>query len=228
MEENIIDMKDTNNSGVSKPLKCYIYKDDEFIDSIYAQQFDELPDIGVIEYIDSKSVQKTQGYSSVAEYENRRENAKDFDCEKNDLVEKFGKRDESRTRVFGEINHSDVYGNSFTRIFTNIEEIKQMKNAQNQKTVIDTLIAEANKKNVEKLINVRGKLKLYEGCFENDKFKELLVKINNDCLWLKQQYINADLELMAEVLQDVNVLAYIVSEEVTNTPRIIKALVIYV
>ena len=47
---------------VKKKIHYYIYKDDKFMREVYNQIFDELPDIGAIEYIGSKSKSNSISY----------------------------------------------------------------------------------------------------------------------------------------------------------------------
>ena len=104
-------------------INYYIYKDDKLMKSIYTQVFDELPDIGAIEYIGSKSVNNSVNYTLLGDREKSKN--KNFEIEE---TEKNINRN-LKNQIRGEVGFHDSYGENVIRIYANIDDIKTMVNS---------------------------------------------------------------------------------------------------
>lgn len=198
-------------------INYYIYKDDYFMKSIYTQVFDELPDIGAIEYIGSKSVNNSVNYTILGDREKSKN--KNFEIEE---TEKNINRN-SRNSVRGEVGFHDSYGENVIRIYANIDDIKAMVNSGLYNDIVNK-IKNTKCQKFKNLLNIKGKMSLFDS-YNNQE--DIFVMVNNTCVWLKKRLLDTDIKTLVMILDEVNVVGIIVKEKEENFPKIIKAIAIY-
>lgn len=198
-------------------INYYIYKDDRLMKSIYTQVFDELPDIGTIEYIGSKSFNNSVNYSIMGD----RDKAKNKNFELEDKEKNINKN--LKNQIRGEVGYHNTYGENVIRIYANIEDVKTMVNSG----LYDNIIKQIRKSKCSKfedLVNIKGQMVLYDNY---DNQEDVFVLVDNTCVWLKKQLLDTDIRVLINILDKVNVVGIIIKKETQNFPAIIKAIAIY-
>ena len=213
-------MKKIENECWSDKSPYYIiYEDKSFLKDIYSQVFDSLPDVGEIAYIGASTHKFSKDYSLNGENidcKDNKETNKDINCEK-------GLRKENRHRAG--VNILDVKEESEIREYANIKEIKEMNNKLFYKQLIRNLVYKCINKECNKLSYIKDRIRLYDSYKEDE---DIFVKMGDSCIWLKKSNMDTSIINMANIIGDVNMLGYIIKEETTSTPRVIKVLAIYV
>lgn len=182
------------------------------------QIFEELPDIGTIEYIGSKSKNSSVDYSL--------EGVRGKDCNKNfnkDEADKnFNKN--VKNQSMGKIDFCESYGEDVIRLYANIEDIKSIVNTGLYCDIIQN-IAQNKCGKYNDIIIVEGKVQIYG---EYQDKEDIFVKIENYCIWLKKNFLDTDIKIIASVTQDVKVIGYVLKEKNQASPCILKAIAIYI
>ena len=202
---------------MEKRIHYYIYKDDKFMREIYNQIFDELPDIGAIEYIGSKSKNNSLSYKlEGCRDKSKNKNSENEEKEKN-INLNIGHRHG------GDVCFSESYGEDVIRFYANIEDVKVIVNNGMYNEIIEK-IAKSGCPQYEDCIHTYGDLKLYEGFEESE---DIFLNINEYCIWLKKKFLDTGVPTLINILGPVNVVGYVVKNETVESPTILKTIAIY-
>lgn len=203
-------------------VNYYLYRDDNFLRKIYSQININIPDLGIIEYRGTNTHLYTKEIKGFGEEENEllvRENGEDQITEKN------------REKLLSELRFSDTDGINIVREYANIEEIKKI----NVESLFKNYIKEVKKKAIngdENVILVQGKIEPYSVEEYAKKFEQqpedIFAKVDNKCIWLKKSLLDTDINILTNIFGNVNIIGYMVSDETKTTPKVIKAIVIYI
>lgn len=202
---------------MEKRIHYYIYKDDKFMREIYNQVFDDLPDIGAIEYIGSKSKSNSLSYK----LEGCRDKSKNRNFE-NEESEKNINLNVGH-RAGGDVCFSESYGEDVIRFYANIEDLKGIVNNGMYSEIIEK-IAKSSCKKYDDCIHTYGNLKLYDNFEEND---DIFLSINEYCIWLKRKLLDTSVCTLTNILGPVNVVGYVVKNKTKTSPAILKTIAIY-
>ena len=123
------------------------------------------------------------------------------------------------------VNICDSNESSEIREYANIKEIKEMNNMLFYKKLIKQLIAEHMNGKCNNLCFIKGKVAMYDS-FKEDE--DVFVKMENSCVWLKKSNMDTTAMNISNIMGNVNMLGYVLREESTENPRVIKALAIYI
>lgn len=205
------------NYTMDKKVNYYIYKDNRFMKSIYTQLFDELPDIGAIEYIGSKSVNNITSYR----INGSKEKGENKNCENQ---EKIHKDLLDKNYIRSEMDFTENHGRNVIRIYANIDDVKDMVNNNLYNTVIEDIINHKCE-TFKEFIKLKGKMTLYDKYSNQD---DIFIKVNENCIWLKKNLLDTDIVSLINILGEVNVIGYIVNFGNEKTPVIVKAIAVYV
>lgn len=213
-------MKCVENECWSDSRPYYIlYQDKPFLKDIFAQIFAEFPDVGEIAYIGASTHRLAREYSLDGEQSNTIDKRRNF---KESQLERNRKND---TRKKARLNICDTNEESQIREYANIKEIKEMNNMLFYKRLIRQIVNEYENGKCNKLYFVKDKVQMY------DKYKEtedVFVKMGECCIWLKRDYMDTTALNIANVMGTVNMIGYILQEANENSPRVIKAIAIYI
>ena len=214
-------MKKIENDYWSDLVVYYIlYQDKYFMKSIYAQLFEEFPDVGQIAYIGTNTRKFSKDYSINGENFSGEDLNKNIE-EKKDRYNQNIKQDNAKKAGIG---LCDSVEESEIREYANIHEIKEMNNFLFYKQMLRKIVLASFSKKLSNICHIKGRINMY------DKFKEkedVFIKMDNSCIWLKKSYMDTTAMNMAHLLGDVHVVGFILEEETKTTPRIIKAIAIY-
>lgn len=209
-------------------INYYIYKDNDFLRSIYSQIFISTPDLGIIEYKGTNTHLYTKEIRGFGEEENEtllkylEENA---GANKDEIIEK------NKDKILSELRFSDTDGINIMREYANIDEIKRLNIEALYKNYIKEINNKSNK-NDNNIININGSIEPYSTDEYLKKFnkdpEDLFIKVNEDCVWLKHSLLDTDINIVANIFEKVNIIGYIISKKTKGYPRIIKAIVIYI
>jgi len=202
---------------MEKRIHYYIYKDDKFMREIYNQVFDDLPDIGAIEYIGSKSKSNSLSYK----LEGCRDKSKNRNFE-NEESEKNINLNVGH-RAGGDVCFSESYGEDVIRFYANIEDLKGIVNNGMYSEIIEK-IAKSSCKKYDDCIHTYGNLKLYDNFEEND---DIFLSINEYCIWLKRKLLDTSVFTLTNILGPVNMVGYVVKNKTKTSPTILKTIAIY-
>lgn len=202
---------------MKKRIHYYIYKDDKFMREVYNQIFDELPDIGAIEYIGSKS--KSNSVSYKIDGGRERSKNKNIESEKNE--KNLNLNIEHRTGA--DIGFSESYGEDTIRFYANIDDIKQIVNSGMYNDIIEK-IAKSGCPKYADFLHLKGELKLYDN-FEDGE--DIFLNIDKYCIWLKRKYLDTNILTLIKILGEVNIIGFVVKEETNMAPAILKTIAIY-
>lgn len=202
---------------MEKRIHYYIYKDDKFMREIYNQVFDDLPDIGAIEYIGSKSKSNSLSYK----LEGCRDKSKNKNFE-NEESEKNINLNVGH-RAGGDVCFSESYGEDVIRFYANIDDLKGIVNNGMYNEIIEK-IAKSSCKKYDDCIHTYGNLKLYDNFEENE---DIFLSINEYCIWLKRKLLDTSVFTLTNILGPVNVVGYVVKNKTKTSPTILKTIAIY-
>lgn len=202
---------------MEKRIHYYIYKDDKFMREIYNQVFDDLPDIGAIEYIGSKSKSNSLSYK----LEGCRDKSKNRNFENEESEKNINLNVGHRTG--GDVCFSESYGEDVIRFYANIEDLKGIVNNGMYSEIIEK-IAKSSCKKYDDCIHTYGNLKLYDNFEEND---DIFLSINEYCIWLKRKLLDTSVFTLTNILGPVNVVGYVVKNKTKTSPAILKTIAIY-
>ena len=202
---------------MEKRIHYYIYKDDKFMREIYSQVFDDLPDIGAIEYIGSKSKNNSLSYK----LEGCRDKSKNRNFENEESEKNINLNVGHRTG--GDVCFSESYGEDVIRFYANIEDLKGIVNNGMYSEIIEK-IAKSSCKKYDDCIHTYGNLKLYDNFEEND---DIFLSINEYCIWLKRKLLDTSVFTLTNILGPVNVVGYVVKNKTKTSPAILKTIAIY-
>lgn len=202
---------------MKKRIHYYIYKDDKFMREVYNQIFDELPDIGAIEYIGSKSKSNSVSYK----VDGCREKSKNKNIESTETEKNLNLNVEHRAG--GDIAFSESYGEDTIRFYANIDDVKQIVNSGMYNDIIEK-IAKSGCPKYADFLHLEGTLKLYDG-FEDGE--DIFLNIDKYCIWLKRKYLDTDIVTLIRILGEVNVIGFVVKDETKVSPAILKTIAIY-
>ena len=184
---------------------------------IYNQVFDDLPDIGAIEYIGSKSKSNSLSYK----LEGCRDKSKNRNFE-NEESEKNINLNVGH-RAGGDVCFSESYGEDVIRFYANIEDLKGIVNNGMYSEIIEK-IAKSSCKKYDDCIHTYGNLKLYDNFEEND---DIFLSINEYCIWLKRKLLDTSVFTLTNILGPVNMVGYVVKNKTKTSPTILKTIAIY-
>lgn len=196
-----------------------IYKDKTFLKDMYAQLFVDFPDVGEIAYIGTNTHKLTKDYSFNGEHGNSKDKKKSY--KDNSFENDIKKEDRHRAGI----NVCDTKEESQIREYANIQEIKEMNNMLFYKRLIRDLVNECVSKKCDRLYFISDVVQLYDAYKEDE---DIFVKMASSCVWLKRKNIDTTVMNMASVLGSVNMLGYVIKEETVNSPKVVKALAIYI
>lgn len=202
---------------MEKRIHYYIYKDDKFMREIYNQVFDDLPDIGAIEYIGSKSKSNSLSYK----LEGCRDKSKNKNFE-NEESEKNINLNVGH-RAGGDVCFSESYGEDVIRFYANIDDLKGIVNNGMYNEIIEK-IAKSSCQKYDDCIHTYGNLKLYDNFEENE---DIFLSINEYCIWLKRKLLDTSVFTLTNILGPVNVVGYVVKNKTKTSPAILKTIAIY-
>lgn len=202
---------------VKKKIHYYIYKDDKFMREVYNQIFDELPDIGAIEYIGSKSKSNSISYK----IDGCREKSKNKNIESEESEKNLNLNVEHRAG--GDIGFSQSYGEDTIRFYANIDDVKQIVNNGMYNDIIEK-IAKSSCPQYADFVHIHGVLSLYDNFEEND---DIFLKIDRYCIWLKKRFLDTDVVTLIKILGDVNVIGFVIKGGNESMPVILKTIAIY-
>lgn len=215
MEKNVDELKDNK---IEHKIHYYLYRDNEFMRQIYSQIFDSLPDIGIVEYIASKSMLNNIEYKVGGELENL--GGEDVKCDEKAVSKTDRKKNDVRT----ELRHSNSKGINHTRIIANIEDVKQIMNTNMYNDIINYLIENVSNLNPD-LCLLNGKLNLLD-TYNNQP--DAFTTVDEAYLWLKTKYLDTDIRILSNIVDSVNILGYIIKDKSLVSPKIIKVIAIYI
>lgn len=202
---------------VKKEIHYYIYKDDKFMREVYNQIFDELPDIGAIEYIGSKSKNNSISYK----IDGCREKSKNKNIESQESEKNLNLNVEHRAG--GDIGFSQSYGEDTIRFYANIDDVKQIVNNGMYNDIIEK-IAKSSCPQYADFVHIHGVLSLYDSFEESD---DIFLKIDRFCIWLKKRFLDTDVVTLIKILGEVNVIGYVIKGGNESMPVILKTIAIY-
>jgi len=200
-----------------KKITYYIYKDDQFMKNIYTQLFDEMPDVGAIEFIGSKSTSNSVNYTIVGD----RDKSKNKNFELEDTEKNINRNVKNQIR--GEVGYRNNFGEEIIRIYANIEDIKYMLNNGLYDNIVKR-IKNLKCSEFEELIHIQGKMKVYDN-YNNQQ--DIFIDVNGASVWLKKDLLDTDIKTLEMILDNVNVVGLVVKGASINSPQIIKAIAIY-
>lgn len=203
--------------NMKKRIHYYIYEDDKFMREVYNQIFDELPDIGAIEYIGSKSKSNSLSYKvDGCREKSKNKNIEDTETEKNLNLN-------IEHRAGGDIAFSESYGEDTIRFYANIDDVKQIVNSGMYSDIIEK-IAKSGCPKYADFIHLEGTLTLYDNYEDGE---DIFLKIDKYCIWLKRKYLDTNILTLIKILGEVNVIGFVVKGETSMTPAILKTIAIY-
>ena len=214
--ENSIQGK--NSSNIMHKIHYYLYKDNDFMKQIYSQIFSDLPDIGIVEYIASKSVSNNVEYKFGGDLENI--GGEDFKLDE----KKSNISNREKNNVRAEIRNSNSKGINHTRIIANIDDVKQIVNTNMYNDIINYIIGNISKLNPD-LCLMDGKLTLLE---TYDSQEDVFTTVEGTYLWLKTKYLDTDIRILSNIVDNVNILGYVIKDKTITSPKIIKVIAIYI
>lgn len=214
--ENSIQGK--NSSNIMHKIHYYLYKDNDFMKQIYSQIFSDLPDIGIVEYIASKSVSNNVEYKFGGDLENI--DGKDFKLDD----KKCNVSDREKNNIRAEIRNNNSKGINHTRIIANIDDVKQIVNTNMYNDIINYIIGNISKLNPD-LCLMDGKLTLLE---TYDSQEDVFTTVEGTYLWLKTKYLDTDIRILSNIVDNVNILGYVIKDKTITSPKIIKVIAIYI
>lgn len=207
-----------NNGKIIHKIHYYLYKDNDFMKQIYSQIFNDLPDIGIVEYIASKSVSNNVEYKFGGDLENI--DGKDLKLDDN----KCNVSDREKNNIRAEIRNNNSKGINHTRIIANIDDVKQIVNTNMYNDIINYIINNISKLNPD-LCLMDGKLTLLE---TYDNQEDVFTIVGETYLWLKTKYLDTDIRILSNIVDTVNILGYVIKDKTLTSPKIIKVIAIYI
>lgn len=202
---------------MEKRIHYYIYKDDKFMREIYNQVFDELPDIGAIEYIGSKSKNNSLSYK----IEGCRDKSKNKNFENEEKEKNINLNVQHRTG--GDVCFSESYGEDVIRFYANIEDVKAIVNNGMYSEIIEKL-AKSSCPQYEDCIHTYGRLQSYENFEDGD---DIFLHVNEYCIWIKKKFLDTNIFTLVNILGSVNVIGYVIKNKTETTPIVLKTIAIY-
>lgn len=202
---------------MKKQIHYYIYKDSDFMKEIYTQVFEELPDIGAIEYIGSKSKNNSVNYK----IEGGKEKSINKNYENDDAEKNLNKN--TRHEIGSDICFTQSYGEDTIRFYANIDDIKTIVNSGMYTNVIEKIVNSECEK-YKDFVRIDGKMQLFDGY---DSQADIFVTANDNVVWLKAKYLDTDINVLTYILDKVNILGYVIKEKTEQHPRIVKAIAIF-
>lgn len=207
-----------NNGKIIHKIHYYLYKDNDFMKQIYSQIFNDLPDIGIVEYIASKSVSNNVEYKFGGDLENI--DGEDFKLDD----KKCNISNRGKNEVRSEVRNSNSKGINHTRIIANIDDVKQIVNTNMYNDIINYIINNISKLNPD-LCLMDGKLTLLE---TYDNQEDVFTIVGETYLWLKTKYLDTDIRILSNIVDTVNILGYVIKDKTLTSPKIIKVIAIYI
>lgn len=195
-----------------------LYQDKMFLKNIFAQLFVDFPDVGEIAYIGASSHKLTKEYSVDGEQCNtldRRNNFKEQQFERN-------KKNDVRSRA--RLNICDTNEESQIREYANIKEIKEMNNMLFYKHLIKGIVKQYKEGKCPNLYFIKDRVEMYN---EYKETEDVFVKMGGSCVWLKRDFLDTTAINIANVMGTINMIGYVLEEESSQSPRVIKAIAMY-
>lgn len=215
MEKRIYEL---GNDKIGHKIHYYLYRDNDFMRQIYSQIFDSMPDIGIVEYIGSKSLLNNVEYKVGGEHENI--GGEDLKCEE----KKSSITDRQKNDIRTEIRHTSSQGINHTRIIANIEDVKQIMNTNMYNDIINYLIKNVGNLNPD-LCLFSGKLCILDTY--NDQ-SDVFTTVDDVYLWMKAKFLDTDIRILCNIADSVNILGYVIKEKDKTAPKIVKVIAIYI
>lgn len=211
-------IQEFENNKIQHKIHYYLYRDNEFMRQIYSQIFDSMPDIGIVEYIASKSLLNNVEYKFGGDLENI--DGEDLKCNES----KSSKMDRQKNEVKAELRNSSTKGINHTRIIANIEDVKQIMNTNMYNDIINYLIKNVNSLNPD-LCMLCGKLTILD-TYNNQP--DVFTTVGDVYLWLKTKHLDTDIRILTNISDSVNILGYVIKDKCPNSPKIVKVIAIYI
>ena len=196
-----------------------LYQDKYFLKSIYAQIFSDFPDVGQISYIGTSTKKLSKDYSVNGEESVQKDFNKNNEKNNNDINQNFKKDNRKKAGI----NVCDASEESEIREYANIKEIKEMNNMLFYKQMLRDIVIECTSKKIKNICHLKGNICMY------DKFKEgedIFVRLKNNCIWLKKEYMETTAVNMTSILGEVHVIGFVI--ESSNDIKVIKAIAMYI
>lgn len=194
-----------------------LYQDKKALKNIYAQLNIDLPDVGVIAYIGANTHRQSKDYSFNGEHGRSKERKKEL--HDNNTCNNRNERREKAGIVICDVNES-----SEIREYANIQEIKEMNNMLFYRQILKSIINYCEAKERHPICYIKAPIELYDSYSDKE---DVFVKMKGDCIWLKRENMDTNVENIANIMGDVCLVGYIVEQAKPDRPRIIKGLVIY-
>lgn len=195
-----------------------LYEDKMFLKNMYAQLFNEFPDIGQIAYIGASTRRISKDYFLDGEQTNSMDKRKSYEKQK---IDRNNKQD---NRKKAGITFRDNNEESQIREYANIQEIKEMNNMLFYKDILRKIVNAYAKGKCNNLCFVKDKVCMYDSYKDEP---DVFVKMGECCVWLKKEYMDTTALNIANVMGTVNMIGYILEEKSEMSPRVVKALAIY-
>lgn len=201
----------------SRPYYMF-YLDKGFIKNMYAQIFNDSPDVGEIAYIGANTRRLTKDYSVDGE-EIDGKNKRRINKEENiDIDKKKDMKKRAGLKVIDSSEESEI------REYANIREIKEMNNMLFYKRLLRKLTHICKTGKCKELYHICDKIETYQ---DFKDAPDIFVRMKDSCVWLKKENLDTSMINVVTMLGTVHMLGYVIQEKTETTPRIIKALAIY-
>lgn len=185
-----------------KDIHYYLYRDDELIKSIYSQISEVIPELGIIEYIGGDTQNYTKDYRVEALEENNKDKQKEY--------------------LKSEIKMCKMNGSAILREYANINDIKEIKQNSFYNNIVNEIANNCN--SCKELVYIKNNIETYPSF---NKQQEVFLKMGNNCIWIKKELVVSDIASISKLMGELNLVGYILKEETINTPKIIRAIAIY-
>lgn len=183
-------------------MRYYLYRDIELLKEIYSQFTDLRLDLDVIERIDAKTCFEEEGIFAEPET-------------------KLSEKCDSRVRI-GARNTNSSNTTTISE-YANISDVKEIYNKRFYHNLIENI---KNKKiNGKGLCIECGKM----NCMRNeqegiDKF----IEVNGTYIWFECDKMSNDIHILSTITDKIEVVGCMIKEKDDRSPRVIKAIAMYV
>lgn len=152
------------------------------------------------------------------------EKGKVLDNKQNCSKETGEKNNRNDTRKKARVNVLEANEESQIREYANIQEIKEMNNMLFYKQLVRKIVKACVRGECNNLYFIKDKINIYDNFKDGE---DIFVKMDESCVWLKKEYMDATAIHITNIIGKVNMIGYVLEEESKSSPRVIKALAIY-
>jgi hypothetical protein len=199
-------------------MRYFIYLDKNFIKSLFSCILDFNFDIDVVEFSVQKGESITSDVMINPSTSKLNEEKKQFENKKGKEIEC---KNENRDNLNFKVSETKTNNSQVQRKYINISEVSDIKNLSFYNKLLDKLI-EGEYKNIIKIKGNINICKLRNISSNEDKF----VYIDNCYIWLDNNLLNSNLEVLCNIVSEVNIVGFIVNK--LDNFNIIKAIAIYI